>query len=101
MGVLNCSYPFSNYISYTQYDIIATVLLVVASVYFSKLKLNKLALTALIIGGAANLINRQFVNHGCVYDNINFFGLFKNNVYDLLVCTGIVGLAYDNYIRRQ
>ena len=101
MRVLNCSYPLSNYISYTQYDVIVAVLLVVVSIYFLKLKLNKFAIAMIVIGGFANLINRQFINYGCVYDNINFFGLFYSNVYDLLLCTGIVGLAYDNYLRRQ
>lgn len=101
MGVLNCSYLLSNYLSYTQYDFVIAVLLVVASISFLRLKLNRPAILLLFVGGAANLISRQFINHGCVYDNINFFGLFHNNFYDLLVCAGIVGLVYDNYLRRQ
>lgn len=101
MGVLNCSYPLSNYISYSQYDVVVAILLVAVTIYFLKLKSNKFAIAMLVIGGTVNIINRQFINYGCVYDDINFFGLFYNNVYDLLICTGIVGLAYDNYLRRH
>lgn len=47
----------------------------------------------IIIGGAGNLYSRLV--YGGVVDNLNFFGLFYNNVWDYLITVGIVIYIYS------
>ena len=42
----------------------------------------------IVVGGGGNLVNR-FMNGGVV-DNLNFFGIFHNNVWDYLIAVGLV-----------
>lgn len=51
----------------------------------------RLGLGLMIIGGMGNLYQR--VMYGGVVDNLNFFGLFYNNVFDYLIVGGVVLIA--------
>ena len=44
----------------------------------------------LLLGGMLNYIER--LTNGCVYDYINFFGLFMFNINDLLLTLGVIVL---------
>lgn len=48
----------------------------------------KIGLGLMITGGMGNLYLR--VMYGGVVDNLNFFGLFYNNVFDYLIVGGVV-----------
>lgn len=54
----------------------------------------RLGLGLMIIGGTGNLYQRLM--YGGVVDNLNFFGLFYNNVFDYLIGGGVVvyGVQY-------
>jgi signal peptidase II len=48
----------------------------------------------LLLGGAGNIISR--VVYGGVVDNLNFFGLFYNNVWDYLIFIGVIVYVWKN-----
>jgi len=48
----------------------------------------KVGLMMMIGGGSANLYQR--ILYGGVRDNLNFFGLFYNNIFDYLIVGGVV-----------
>ncbi len=53
----------------------------------------KIGLGLMITGGMGNLYLR--VMYGGVVDNLNFFGLFYNNVFDYLIVGGAVVYMYS------
>lgn len=65
------------------------VVLVMLAVYAVKVRelWERIGLGLIIIGGAENLVGR--VVHGGVVDNLNFFGLFYNNVWDWIIGIGV------------
>lgn len=48
----------------------------------------RLGLGLMIVGGSGNLYER--IVYGGLRDNLNFFGLFYNNVWDYLIVGGVV-----------
>jgi len=48
----------------------------------------RVGIVLIIAGGAGNLVSRS-VNGGVV-DNLAFFGLFYNNVWDYLIVSGVI-----------
>jgi signal peptidase II len=48
----------------------------------------RVGLMMMIGGGSANLYQR--ILYGGVRDNLNFFGLFYNNIFDYLIVGGVV-----------
>jgi lipoprotein signal peptidase len=48
----------------------------------------RVGLMMMIGGGSANLYQR--IVNGGVRDNLNFFGLFYNNIFDYLIVGGVV-----------
>lgn len=71
-------------------NILIGVVIVSLIVYAVKVRelIVKLALGLMITGGIGNLYLR--VMYGGVVDNLNFFGLFYNNVFDYLIGGGAV-----------
>ena len=55
----------------------------------------KIGLGLMITGGMGNLYLR--VMYGGVVDNLNFFGLFYNNVFDYLIVGGAVVLICEYF----
>lgn len=60
-----------------------------------KLAMRLIPLLLIIMGGTANIIER--LRYRCVYDNLDFFGLFYCNYADLLISIGF-GLLIGYYI---
>lgn len=58
----------------------------------------KVSLLMMVSGGAGNLYER--IVYGGVRDNLNFFGLFYNNVWDYLIVGGVV-LFIIHLVRRK
>lgn len=58
----------------------------------------KIGILLMMIGGGSNLYSRV-VNEGVV-DNLNFFGLLNNNVWDYLIGLGIIFVIYGTYRAR-
>jgi len=58
-----------------------------------------IGLLLIVVGGSLNLL--QWWQTGCVRDYIDFMGLFKFNVYDLLVSAGIIYLLYLLYVGEK
>ena len=54
---------------------------------------SRLGVTLIILGGVLNILER--VTTGCVRDYLNFFGLFRSNLFDLLVTSGAFLLIYE------
>jgi signal peptidase II len=48
----------------------------------------------MLLGGAGNMVSRVW--YGGVIDNLSFFGLFYNNVWDYLIFIGIVIYIWNN-----
>lgn len=47
----------------------------------------RVGLGLIILGGAGNLVSRLM--YGGVIDNLNFFGLFYNNIWDWMIGVGV------------
>ena len=74
-------------------NVLIALVLILLIVYAVKVRelIVKLALGLMITGGMGNLYQR--VMYGGVVDNLNFFGLFYNNVFDYLIVGGVVLIA--------
>jgi signal peptidase II len=48
----------------------------------------------MLLGGAGNMVSRVW--YGGVVDNLNFFGLFYNNVWDYLIFIGVGVYIWQN-----
>lgn len=57
----------------------------------------RIGLGLIILGGAGNLGSRLM--YGGVVDNLNFFGLFYNNVWDWMIACGVIIYLTDNFRR--
>lgn len=92
----NCLYPFQGLISPNIYVATAFIALIIFSILLLRIKSAKkvliytryLSLGLLWLGATGNLYQR--VQYKCVLDNLNFFGLFKFNFFDISVTLGIV-----------
>jgi len=64
--------------------------LIVLIFYAVKMRelIERIALLLLIVGGTGNVYMR--IRYGSVIDNLNFFGLFYNNIWDYLIGVGVV-----------
>ncbi|MFZ2199579.1 MAG: signal peptidase II [Microgenomates group bacterium] len=71
-------------------NLIIGSVLIALMVYAVKVRelIVRLGLGLMIMGGAGNLYGR--IVYGGVRDNLNFFGLFYNNVWDYLIVGGAV-----------
>lgn len=58
----------------------------------------RVGLDLMLFGGAGNIISRM--QSGGVVDNLNFFGLFYNNVWDWIIGIG-VGIYIIHGFRRK
>jgi lipoprotein signal peptidase len=58
----------------------------------------RIGIGMIIVGGAGNLTQRLI--YGGVVDNLNFFGLFYNNVWDYVIVVG-VGICLVQVFRRK
>ena len=52
----------------------------------------------IIVGGAMNLVSR--IKYGGVVDNLDFFGLFYNNIWDYLIGVGLAIMIYGEFRRK-
>lgn len=71
-------------------NFIIFLVIVVLIVYAVKVRelIVRIGILMMIGGGSANLYQR--VVYGGVRDNLNFFGLFYNNIFDYLIVGGVV-----------
>jgi len=71
-------------------NVLIALVLIGLIVYAVKVRelIVKLALGLMVAGGMGNLYQRLM--YGGVVDNLNFFGLFYNNVFDYLIVGGAV-----------
>ena len=91
MHRFNCQYFLSSFLTPIQFGYVSLFVLVVFMVvYLRAYKISKLSILGtllLLAGGISNSFERM--KTGCVTDNINFFGLFYYNVFDLLIDAGL------------
>jgi lipoprotein signal peptidase len=77
-------------------NLILSLVLVFLIVYALKMRelWGRIGLVMIIIGGAFNLLSR--ILYGGVIDNLSFFGLIYNNVWDYVIFVGLClyALAY-------
>ncbi len=71
--------------------VILLVIVLCRSITFSS-KAGRVGVILLAGGGLANLVERLAT--GCVWDYINFLGLFRFNIFDLMVVLGSGLLIY-------
>ncbi len=66
------------------------IILVCLIIYAVKMRelVGRIGLGMIVVGGTGNLISR--VVYGGVVDNLSFFGIFYNNIWDYLIFIGIV-----------
>jgi lipoprotein signal peptidase len=71
-------------------NVLIALVLIGLIVYAVKVRelIVRLSLGLMVIGGSGNLYQR--IMYGGVVDNLNFFGLFYNNVFDYLIVGGVV-----------
>ena len=53
----------------------------------------------IVAGGTGNLVNRML--HGGVVDNLSFFGLFYNNIWDYLIGVGIAIFVISSLVEKS
>ena len=107
--IYNCSFLLSFISPKVQVLFILLFLMLVLvflrkKVDFENLKKKKiywLPLILIALGGFINLFQRFF--YGCIYDNLSFFGLFKYNIWDLIVVSGLSVVFVKNewYFRTK
>ena len=73
------------------------VILVCLIIYAVKMRelVGRIGLGMIIVGGIGNLISR--IVYGGVVDNLSFFGIFYNNVWDYLIFMGM-GIYLCNHV---
>jgi len=78
-------------------NVLIALVLIGLIVYAVKVRelIVRLGLGLMIIGGMGNLYQR--VMYGGVVDNLNFFGLFYNNVFDYLIVSGVIILLFSSH----
>ena len=91
MNQYNCSYFLQNIISKDIFIVLGIVLLFVLAINVLrdfKSVLSSVGVLLLMLGGFSNLHMRA--KYVCVYDALDFFGLFSFNIADILVTIGIL-----------
>ena len=95
--VLNCHYPFEYYIKSNFFLLFAGLSLLLLCIYLVYLfrgnRQGFLGISLLYTGGMMNIVERYIV--GCGIDYLDFFGLFKFNLYDVLVTCGVTLVLYN------
>ncbi len=78
-------------------NVLIALVLIGLIVYAVKVRelIVRLSLGLMVIGGSGNLYQR--IMYGGVVDNLNFFGLFYNNVFDYLIVIGVIILLLSSY----
>ncbi len=78
-------------------NILIGVVIVALVIYALKMRelIGRVGLGLMIVGGMGNLYER--IVYGGVIDNLNFFGLFYNNVFDYLIVGGAVVLIFEYF----
>ncbi|NMB70049.1 hypothetical protein GYA27_02500 [candidate division WWE3 bacterium] len=94
--VQNCSYFFNQFLEFRQFAILSGIIAILFSVYLLILvkqqNTGKVATAVFLVGSILNALDRW--GDGCVNDYLDFFGLFKYNVFDLMICTSSAQLFY-------
>ena len=78
-------------------NVLIALVLIGLIVYAVKVRelIVRLGLGLMIAGGMGNLCQR--VMYGGVVDNLNFFGLFYNNVFDYLIVSGVIIFLFSSH----
>lgn len=107
--VYNCSFPFSDFISFEVYLLGIFFILVIFGYMFHKSLLWKnnlliclFGFLLIIIGGSLNLGTRLL--YGCVPDYFPFGNIFSFNFADIMVVFGlflILSLYFNDFFRKQ
>ncbi|OGC80448.1 hypothetical protein A3K01_02855 [candidate division WWE3 bacterium RIFOXYD1_FULL_43_17] len=80
------------------YPVSISLVAIVVIIYLSRRRYtgsraSRLGFALIILGGLLNIFERVYT--GCVRDYVNFFGLFRFNLFDLLVTSGAILLIYE------
>lgn len=93
---LNCSYFFSQYLTPREFSYLSIVVAVLFSLYLftllKKILLGIFATIGFMTGSIINAMDR--LSDGCVSDYLDFFGLFKYNIADLMITVSSIILIY-------
>lgn len=94
--IQNCSYFLNQFLEYRQFAVLSGVVAILFSMYLLRLvkhqTTGKIAVAAFLIGSVLNAVDRW--GDGCVNDYLDFFGLFKYNIFDLMICLSSAILIY-------
>jgi lipoprotein signal peptidase len=80
------------------YPISISLVVIMVFIYLAKRRftgspMSRLGFVLIVSGGILNILERVYT--GCVRDYVNFFGLFRFNLFDLLVTSGAFLLIYE------
>ncbi len=67
--------------------LVVIVFLIVYAVKMREL-FTRIGIFFIVVGGIGNLVSR--VRYGAVVDNLNFLGIFYNNIWDWIIGIGVV-----------
>lgn len=104
--VYNSGITFGIFRGLPVYVIVAVLFaLIVYAVYVREI-MERIAILFIIIGGSGNVYMR--IRYGSVIDNLNFFGILYNNVWDYLIGVGVVlygvqylAWKYQSYLKTK
>lgn len=94
--IQNCSYFLNQFLEYRQFAVLSGVIAILFSMYLLSMvkqqRIGNVAVAAFLIGSVLNALDRW--GDGCVNDYLDFFGLFKYNIFDLMICASSSILFY-------
>lgn len=91
----NCDFFYSELLSA---GVILLVVILYRNIGFTS-KAKCVGSIILVVGGLANLVERLLT--GCVWDYVDFFGLFRFNIFDLMVTFGSGLLIYGIWEKKN
>ncbi len=100
--MLNCSYFLSQFISPDEFIFGSFIVLAMVWWFLFKTVRDRAEqiLVGIVIGGAIlNLLERAVF--GCVRDYFNFFGLFRYNVWDIIITVGVLTILLRTAIKKS
>ena len=94
--IQNCSYFLSELVDYKIFSLLSVVIAGLFGFYLLMVMHRHIAAKIFIAmffaGSTLNALDRW--NDGCVNDYLDFFGLFKYNIFDIMICLASAVLIY-------
>lgn len=97
--MLNSGVSFGLFPGLTPWILILLLLGLV--IYAAKMRelWGRVGIVMIIVGGGMNLVSR--IRYGGVVDNLDFFGLFYNNIWDYLIVAGLVVYVWNHFTKLK